>query len=139
MNVRAFIDSQGQLRFSTPEGVLIWHYSTQMLELQQAVDCAHSDSGLVELVDGYEGTVSGLYDLVTKQWYLVKDSLSEYVAQKQPTSKPKDPRRRLIARMSARHHASTRNQAARQSAISAKGKSAHKAVGRLNARIGRRS
>lgn len=53
------------------------------------------------------------------------------------TGKRKDPRRRLIARKSARRHKASRKRAAKRFARSARGKTFHKKLGRLTARIRR--
>jgi len=68
--VTTYFDAYGDLRF-VKDGVLIQDLSPMMEVLGQVVDVASADSGLVELMDGYEGTVEQLYATVLTRYHLV--------------------------------------------------------------------
>lgn len=130
--LRTYFGSYGELRFTSMEGVLVQQPTSKMQELIALSMIEASNHRLNELFNAYEGTVDELHDHAFK---LV--GLTELLAQRQRPSAPPDPQRSLSARQAAQTHASSREAAARKSAVSAKGKAAHAAVGRLNSRSSR--
>ena len=66
--VRTYFDSYGELKFSTTEGVLIHELTPLMKFLSEVSDSASSDSGIVELMDGFEGTPEQLYDKLSTRY-----------------------------------------------------------------------
>jgi hypothetical protein len=122
-SVRTFFDAYGDLRFSSLNGVLIHELTPTMTDLVKISDEARTNNDLIELIGSYEGPISRLYN--------------EVLARRRRPQGPPDPHRSLVARRSAHKHASNRETAARKSAVSAVGKAAHKAVGRLNSRASR--
>lgn len=69
--LRTYFDSYGDLRF-TQGGVLIHDLTPMMVELAQIANIASADSGLVELMDGFEGTVCQLHAAVQQRYHLVR-------------------------------------------------------------------
>jgi len=118
--VRTFYDAYGDLRFTSLNGVLVQELNPTMMDLVRISDESYVTNDLIELIGSYEGPVSRLYN--------------EVLARRRRPQGPPDPHRSLIARQAARKHASSREAAARKSAVSAKGKTAHQAVGKLLAK-----
>jgi len=69
--VNTYFDAYGELRFAK-DGVQINELTPMMVELQQVADVASADSGLVELMDGYEGTIEDLHSAVLSRYHLVR-------------------------------------------------------------------
>lgn len=129
--LRTFFDSYGDLRFTSIEGVLVQSLSPKMTELVRLSQVEADNDALNELFDRYEGALDVLH---ARAFSLC--GLTELLAKRRRDHTP-DPERSRIARQSARAHASSRAAAARRTAVSAKGKAAHAAVGKLNARMSR--
>ncbi len=72
-HMKLFFDSHGELKFSTPDGVQIHERTHLMNELSAIVDISSADSGIVEMMDGYEGTPSDLHDLITDRYEIVRN------------------------------------------------------------------
>jgi len=146
-SIQTFIDEAGRLRFATLDDVLLEN-DDLMEVISEVYESASTDSGIPELLDGYEGPIEILYLSIAESFDLAefvrtamrprKRRFSKLGAAFNPiTGKRKDPHKRVLARKVARKGRAKRKVAARKFARSAKGKLFHKKLGKLVARVRR--
>jgi hypothetical protein len=149
-DLRTFFDEEGELRFSSSDGVLLNPTTPLMKDIKLASEQASADSGIVELLSDYEGSLQDLYDKVFANFTLDEQSTGPVRTARRPrkrrfarlgkgfsaiTGKRKDPAIRLVMRRAARKGRAKRKMAARRFSHTAQGKSFHKKLGKLVARI----
>lgn len=69
--LKLFFDAYGDLKFSTPDGIQVNERTELMSEIVLFTELASSDSGITELIDGYEGTPTELRKLLSDRFHLI--------------------------------------------------------------------
>lgn len=78
-NIKAYFDSYGDLRFCTPENVLIDPSIDERLqELINFSESASADHDVLSILNGFEGSLDELYRRVKLNWSLGEDPFNAH-------------------------------------------------------------
>lgn len=139
--VRAFFDPFGDIVFATEENVVIDpSLDARLLDIKEFVDSINPSSEVLDELENFFGDVTELEEIIgrakrTFRRPRVRKFRKKSSAYDPVTGKRKDPKRRLIARKTARRFASKRRASARRFARSARGKAFFRKLGAISTKL----
>jgi hypothetical protein len=147
--VRTFFDPFGDIVFATEENVQIDPESnSRLIEIKKFIENINSEEDILDnfeedILDNFEnffGSITELEEIIGRaQRTSRRPRLRKHRKKSQAfdpvTGKRKDPKRRLLARKTARRFASKRKAASRRFARSSKGKAFFRKLGSLSAKV----